>query len=198
MISAFEKFYCKSRLHAYLWRQKANQIFPDFIQYFPPSPLILEIGTGQGLGAIFLADKIKDSKFIAVDNEQDMVKAAIENVKKKDLQERIRVEYGDALTLNFPDKSFDAVAAITVLHHVPLYEKAISEAARVLKEGGLFLIVDFDFKSSIFPRFETLFGNPASLFSWKEMSEVLQKAGFETVNIKFYGMGMFCTASVRR
>jgi len=179
MISGIEKFYCKSRLHSYLWRSRANRIFPDFIEYTPPSPFVLELGTGQGLGAIFLAEKLKGSRFIAIDNEHDMVKAAIENVERNDLEERIKVKWGDALALDFPDQSFDAVVAITVLHHVPDYEKALVEAARVLKKGGVFLIVDFDFRSSIFPRFEILFGKPESLFSWDEVKEALQKAGFE-------------------
>jgi len=144
MISGIEKFYCKSRLHAYIWRSWANKIFPDFIVHFPSSPLVLEIGTGQGLGTIFLAEKLNGSRFVATDNESDMVDTAIRNVKKSGLEDRIRVEWGDALSLNFPDRSFDAAVSITVLHHVPTYEKAIAEAARVLKRGGIFLIVDFD------------------------------------------------------
>lgn len=58
------------------------------------------------------------------------------------------MEWGDAAALNFSDESFDAVTSICVLHHVPGYEKAISEAARVLKRGGIFMIVDFDLKAS--------------------------------------------------
>ncbi|MCX9076176.1 MAG: class I SAM-dependent methyltransferase [Candidatus Methanoperedens sp.] len=93
MISGIEKFYCKSRLHSYLWRSRANRIFPDFIEYTPPSPFVLELGTGQGLGAIFLAEKLKGSRFIAIDNEHDMVKAAIENVERNDLEERRGISY---------------------------------------------------------------------------------------------------------
>ncbi len=199
MISGIEKFYCKSRLHAYLWKLAANKIFPDFIQYFmrSSSPFVLEIGTGQGLGAIYLAEKLKGSRFVGIDVEHDMVAAAIETIARKGFQDRIKVEWGDALSLNFPDSTFDAVVSITVLHHVPGYEKAIVEVARVLKPGGLLLIVDFDFKASILPRFEILFGNPASIFSWNEMSETLDKAGFETKKVKFYGRGMFASASVK-
>ena len=198
MISGIEKLYCKSRLHAYFWKRLANRIFPDFMQYFPPSPSVLEIGTGQGLGAIFLAERLEGSRFIAIDNEHDMVETAIKNVRKKGLEGRIRVEWGDALALNFPDSSFDAAVSLTVLHHVPNYEKAIAEAARILKRGGVFFIVDFDFKASIFPRFEILIGRPASIFTWKNMSGALEKAGFEVVKIKFYGMGMFGSVSIKR
>lgn len=199
MISGIEKFYCKSRLHAYIWKYMANKLFPVFIPYFPSSPYVLEIGTGQGLGAIFLAEKLNGSRFIAIDYEHDMVKAAIQNIERKGLQDRIRVECGDAVALNFKDNTFDAVIAITVLHHVPGYEKAIFEAARVLKLGGVLLLVDFDLKASrIFSKLETLFGRPASIFSWGEMAGVLQKAGFGILKNEFYGMGMFASVAVKR
>ncbi|MDP2766855.1 MAG: class I SAM-dependent methyltransferase [Candidatus Methanoperedens sp.] len=199
MISGIEKFYCKSRLHAYIWKYIANNLFSAFIPYFPASPFVLEIGTGQGLGAIFLAEKLKDSGFVAIDYEHDMVKAAIENVNNRGLYDRINVEWGDAAALNFPDESFDAVTSICVLHHVPGYEKAISEAARVLKRGGIFMIVDFDLKASrIFSSFEILFGRAASIFSWKEMSDALKKAGLEILKVEFHGMGMFASVCVKR
>jgi ubiquinone/menaquinone biosynthesis C-methylase UbiE len=197
MISDIEKFYCKSRLHAYIWRWHANKLFPVFIPYFPPFASILEIGTGQGLGAIFLARKLKDSRFVAIDYESDMVKAAILNVNKRGLQDRIRVELGDAVALNFHDSSFDAVISITVLHHVPGYEKAIAEAARVLKRGGIFMIVDLDFKASIFPRFDVLIGGAVSTFSWEQVSKALQKAGFDVLKIERYGIGMFAAVAVK-
>lgn len=197
MISGIEKSYCKSKLHAYLWKQVANRLFPAFIPYFPSSPFVLEIGTGQGLGAIFLAETLK-AKVIAIDIERDMVETAVTNVKSRGLQDRIEVEWGDAVALKFPDESFDAVLSIGVLHHVPAYEKAIFEAARVLKRGGLFMIVDFDLKASkIFSRFEILFGRPASIFSWSEMASVLEKARFKILKTEFYGMGMFASASMK-
>lgn len=102
MISAIEKFYCKSSLHAYLWKLLANRIFPDLMPYFPPSPFVLEIGTGQGLGAIFLAERFEGSRFTAIDNEHDMVEAATRNIRKKGLQDRIKVEWGRCPFSEFP------------------------------------------------------------------------------------------------
>ncbi len=198
MISATEKLYCKSRLHAYIWKWMANRLFPAFIPYFPPSPYILEIGTGQGLGAIFLAGKLKDSKFVAIDYEHDMVVEAVKNVQKTGLQDRIRVEWGDAVSLNFQDSSFDAVVSITVLHHVPGYKKAITEAARVLRLGGVFMIVDLDFKASVIPRFDVIIGGAVSTFSWDVVSDALRKSGFEVLKIERYCMGMFASVAVKR
>ncbi len=198
MISAIEKFYCKSRLHAYIWKWLANRLFPSFIPYFPPSPCILEIGTGQGLGAIFFAGKLKGSRFVAFDYERDMVSAAIKNVQKSGLQDRILVEWGDAVSLNFKDNSFDAVVSITVLHHVPGYEKAIAEAARVLKPRGVFMIVDLDFKASVIPRFDVVIGGAVSTFSWDEVSKALRKNGLEVLKFERYGLGMFASVAVKR
>lgn len=198
MISGIEKLYCRSKLHAYLWRRTAKKILPVFLPYFPSSPHVLEIGTGQGLGAVFLAEELKGSSIAAVDNEHDMVKAAAQNVKKRGLQDRIRVEYGDALALDFPDGSFDAVLSITVLHHVPHYEKAIAETARVLRQGGMFMIMDFDFRASIFPKFEILIGQPASIFSWSGMEDALIREGFEVLKVESYALGMFASVCVKR
>ncbi len=40
VISGIEKFYCKSRLHARIWRYIADRIFPEFLPFFPISPAI--------------------------------------------------------------------------------------------------------------------------------------------------------------
>ncbi len=43
---------------------------------------------------------------------------------------------GDACQLPFGDQQFDVVAFSSVLHHIPHFESALKEAARVLKPNG--------------------------------------------------------------
>jgi SAM-dependent methyltransferase len=43
---------------------------------------------------------------------------------------------GDALTLPFPDGSFDRIVAAEVLEHIPADEAALAELVRVLRPGG--------------------------------------------------------------
>jgi SAM-dependent methyltransferase len=48
----------------------------------------------------------------------------------------------DACRLPFEDASFDRVAFSSVLHHIPSFEVALAEAARVLRPGGFVFAFD--------------------------------------------------------
>jgi ubiquinone/menaquinone biosynthesis C-methylase UbiE len=56
--------------------------------------------------------------------------------------ERINTQQADATRLTFPDSSFNVVVSFIMLHHVMNWEKAIGEAARVLRPGGLLIGYD--------------------------------------------------------
>ncbi|MDN4595404.1 class I SAM-dependent methyltransferase [Polycladomyces subterraneus] len=49
---------------------------------------------------------------------------------------------GDAENLPFEEASFDLVTCRFAAHHFPDLKKAVGEIARVLKPGGIFLLVD--------------------------------------------------------
>jgi ubiquinone/menaquinone biosynthesis C-methylase UbiE len=49
---------------------------------------------------------------------------------------------GNAEDLAFHDASFDAVLIFAGLHHLPHYEEAISESARVLRPNGTFVCLE--------------------------------------------------------
>lgn len=50
------------------------------------------------------------------------------------------VSVGDALSLPFPDASFDKIVCSEVLEHIPDYRQAVNEIERVLKPGGTLAI----------------------------------------------------------
>jgi predicted HAD superfamily hydrolase/ubiquinone/menaquinone biosynthesis C-methylase UbiE len=55
------------------------------------------------------------------------------------------IRHEDAINLSFPDSSFDLLIANDVFEQVPNIEKTFSEAARVLKKGGILLFsIPFD------------------------------------------------------
>jgi SAM-dependent methyltransferase len=48
---------------------------------------------------------------------------------------------GNAISLDFPDSTFDVVYSFGVLHHIPDVGKAVAEIHRVLKPGGELLVM---------------------------------------------------------
>lgn len=49
---------------------------------------------------------------------------------------RYSLTVGNALSLPFPDASFDKILCSEVLEHIPDYEQAVAEIDRILKPGG--------------------------------------------------------------
>ncbi|MBI1263034.1 MAG: methyltransferase domain-containing protein [Rhizobiales bacterium] len=55
-------------------------------------------------------------------------------------QRAFSLSVGDALSLPFPDATFDKILCSEVLEHIPDYKQAVSEINRVLKPGGTLAI----------------------------------------------------------
>lgn len=55
-------------------------------------------------------------------------------------QRSFSLTVGNALSLPFPDASFDKVLCSEVLEHIPDYEQAVAEIDRILKPGGTFAV----------------------------------------------------------
>ena len=99
---------------------------------------VLDIGCGAGLLANELA-----RQGIAVTGF-DASEESLEIARRYDVTGRVRYQYGDANHLPFADESFDAACALDFLEHVEDPAHIISEAARVLKPGGLFFFHTFN------------------------------------------------------
>jgi SAM-dependent methyltransferase len=97
---------------------------------------LLEIGCGGGAD-LEIFSKIKEVKEItAIDLGENIEKLVERYEKRKD----IKISRGNALSLDFDDKKFDVIYSYGVFHHTSDPIKCISEAQRVLKNGGtLFL-----------------------------------------------------------
>lgn len=96
-------------------------------------PKVLEVGVGTGLALPFY-DKGMD--VFGIDFSDEMLAKAQNKVEKKGLTQVKELRQMDARELDFPDESFDTVAAMHLLSVVPEPEKVMAEIARVLRPGG--------------------------------------------------------------
>ena len=130
-MSRLSKAFCTSAPY----RAVARRILLRSLQGVRPAGEALEIGTGSGAMAAQLMATFPDVRIVATDYDADMVEVAQKTLAT--FGDRAAVERADATKLPFEDERFDIVLSFTMLHHVGLWEKAVSEAVRVLRPGGL-------------------------------------------------------------
>ncbi len=101
---------------------------------------IVDLGTGTGRMLILLAPYAAEAE--GLDLSHQMLTVARANLSRAGVK-NARVRHGDVTNTSFDSNSADFVIIHQVLHYLDQPERAISEAARVLKPGGQLLIVDF-------------------------------------------------------
>jgi SAM-dependent methyltransferase len=94
---------------------------------------ILEVGCGTGDFAERLTDENPAATVIATDQSQRFV----ELTAARGVDARI----ADVQDLPFADASYDLVAAMWMLYHVPDLDRGLAEIRRVLRPGGRFVAV---------------------------------------------------------
>lgn len=104
---------------------------------------VLDVGCGIGHWGQILADILPpNAKVTGIDKEAQWVEQASERAKALNLAERYNYTQGDAQELPFEDNSFDFVTCQTVLIHMKHPQLVIREMVRVLKPGGLLVVVE--------------------------------------------------------
>lgn len=104
---------------------------------------ILEIGPGIGVHALPVADSLlPDGVLDVLDVQQEMLDNLARRAAKINIR-NIMPKQGDAETLPYPDRVFDAAYMIGVLGEIPDSAAALSELRRVLKPGGRLVISEF-------------------------------------------------------
>ncbi len=97
----------------------------------------LEIAIGTGRNLPYYAD---DVRLTGIDISPAMLALAQERAQRLGRQVELRV--GDAQALAFPDSSFDTVLSTLSLCTIPDAERAVREAARVLRPGGRLVLLE--------------------------------------------------------
>jgi SAM-dependent methyltransferase len=91
----------------------------------------------------------------------------------------------DAERLPFQDESFDAVFAMTMIHHLPEPHRLLQEVRRILRTGGRFVAVDHSVPAHFRWLFDRTAGQRAAehgiqeaLLSFADWRRIVARAGF--------------------
>jgi len=101
---------------------------------------LLDLGTGTGRMLALLAPLY--DRAVGIDASPSMLAVARANLDEAGIA-GAQVRLGDIYNLPLPRDGFEVVTIHQVLHYLDDPERALSEAARVLRPGGRMLIVDF-------------------------------------------------------
>ena len=105
----------------------------------------LDIGSGPGFLAKDLASRVGSTGSAhGADLAENMVEAGRKLCADQPWAE---FQCADAMSLPYPDASFDAVVSTQVYEYVPNLEGAVSEFGRVMRPGGRGVIVDTDWSA---------------------------------------------------
>jgi len=125
------------------WRKKAIKMLAEH-----KPKRILDVATGTGDFAIATL-AIDPEEVIGIDISEGMLDVGRKKIIDQGIK-KIRLENGDSENLQFEDASFDAVIVAFGVRNFENLEKGLAEIKRVLKPGGVAMILEFSKPTGLF------------------------------------------------
>lgn len=122
------------------------------LQFIPENPkVIIDLASGTGEAALLLKKKYPQSRVLASDLSEGMLKQIQRKAKKQNLE--IEISQQDAVHTSYPPETADAVIISFAIHDLPHTQRlqVMKEAYRLLKKGGVFII--YEYHMPTFPLF---------------------------------------------
>jgi SAM-dependent methyltransferase len=150
--------------------------------------VVIDLGSGAGNDA-FVARHLTgpEGKVLGIDFTESMIQKARENAEKLNFH-NVEFRYGDIEDLPVNNEVADVIVSNCVLNLVPDKAAVMKEMFRVLKKGGHFSVSDIviqgDLPEALKKSAEMYAGCVAGAIQKDTYLELLQKSGFEEVNIQ--------------
>ncbi len=185
------------------WRRKVARL----VAKHKPAH-VLDVATGTGDLAIALS-KRSNAKIVGVDIADAMLDIGRDKLQKRKLSKQISLVNGDSESLQFDNHYFDAAMVAFGVRNFEDLGKGLAEMCRVLKPGGLVVVLEFSrprrfpvkqvysfYFKHILPRLGRFFSKDKGAYTYLPESvdtfpdgaaflDVLEDAGFnETTEIR--------------
>lgn len=157
----------------------------DFALRFCAGKRVLDAACGVGYGSRYLSDAAAHVVGVDLDPE------AIDYARRRYARPGVEFEIGDVTALDAGDGSFDVVCSFETVEHVLEPEEAIAEAARVLRDDGVYVMST--------PRVDKTSRTPANPFHQVELSvsDLTAVLDRHFASIELFGERRFETARHR-
>lgn len=197
------------------WRKKVLKLVAD-----TNPETILDVATGTGDLAILMA-QTNAKEIVGADISAGMLEVGRKKITAQQLDPRIKMVLADSENLPFESNHFDAITVAFGIRNFETLEKGLSEILRVLKPGGIFVILEtsvptkFPFRQGygfytkfILPVIGRLFSKDKSAYAYlsesasvfphgEALNNILRKTGFiQVMNMpQTFGVASIYSAS---
>ena len=203
-----------NRVHS-LWRDQAWRRAAVRAAEVAPGQDVLDVACGTGDLTQALARRTRAATVIGLDFTRAMLDVAEHKRARRPDLSRVRYVEGDAMSLPFPDASFDALTIAFGIRNVQDPSRALGEFRRVLRPGGRLVVLEFHrprnpvvrafnsfYAGRIMPWTATLLARdrsgayrylPKSVGSFMEadqLSREIRRAGFVEATVRPLTMGI--------
>ena len=164
----------------------ANGIALELLQ-LQPDDAVLEIGCGHGHTLAKAANIVSRGRLCGIDFSPVMHRYAMRRHRQLVAAKRIEFHLGGSDRLPFDDQSFDKVFAVHTIYFWKAPLDHLTEARRVLKPGGRFVL---GFRPAEDPGFRANF--PGEIYHIRPETEITQLArgaGFAAVDLSRHTRG---------
>lgn len=150
--------------------------------------VVLDLGSGGGIDVLMSSKYVgKSGKIYGLDMTDEMLELANKN-KAKMGADNVEFIKGYIENIPLPDKSVDAIISNCVINLSSDKKKALSEAYRVIKDGGRLAVADVVSLREVTPELkkqaELWAGCIAGTILIDEYKQILSEVGFKNIKIE--------------
>lgn len=199
------------------WRKKAIKKLRN-----DNPKLLLDMATGTADMAILACKMLNPDIITGIDISEEMLKIGRCKIEKEGFSSKIQLQQGDSETINYSENTFDAVTVAFGVRNFESLENGLKEMLRVLKPGGMIVILEFSkpkrravrslynlYMGFVAPQVARWFRQNKEAYSYlcdsanafperRQFIDILNSVGFSDTSCKTLSLGICCIYTGRK